>query len=156
MNIIDAFKQFLKSNGIPFVEKTPAIHFQINGDEYAFSKRGDSLLEIWLLNLCDTSNASTDELPEIFDTINNLNHRYPLVKVLRIDHIIHIVSHTVIAPNIMLDKYVNILLSQIKTLRNLIIEDPFNELNEYVVRKDSSADGNDFVIDGSKIIPHQQ
>lgn len=153
MTVIDAFKQFLNSNGIPFLEKTPAIHFRLNGDEYAFSKRGDSLLEIWLLNLCDTSNVSTDKLPDIFDSINDLNHRYPLVKILRLDNIIHIVSHTVMAPNIMLDKYVNILLSQIKTVRNQIIEDPFNELNEYVLCKESKAGGNAFVIDRSKIIP---
>lgn len=29
----------------------------------------DDLLEIWLLNLCDTSNASKDEIPDIFDAV---------------------------------------------------------------------------------------
>lgn len=41
-------------------------------------------------------------------------------------------------------------------MRNQVIEDPFNGLNEFVLRKKSRAGGNDFVIDRSKIIPHQQ
>ena len=156
MTVIDAFKQFLNSNGIPFLEKAPAIHFQLNGDEYAFSKRGDDLLEIWLLNLCDTSNASKDELPDIFDAINDLNHRYSLAKILLVDNIIHIVAHTIISPNILIDRYIKILISQITKMRDQVIEDHFNGLNEFILRKESRVYGNDFGIDSSKIIQHQE